>query len=244
MGSAVVPFGDGLRADLYYPLGPDGRPKPGKLPLVLWLHSYSYATGYSRYAAAPFDSLTRRGFAVLAFDQLGFGTRVLDARYFYEQYSKWSLMGKMVTDTRAAIDAVSALDVIDPSRIYVVGYGLGGKVGLLTAALDNRVKAIAALCGLDPLRSGYHRKGRRRYPSLLALARVDSTARIFYRRGIAAAVRLRPGFVADRSEAGTPHCSVSRPLRPGGRCEERGGTSQSYLSPARGRRAHWNWKRR
>ena len=94
VGSAVVPFGDGLRADLYYPLGAGGRPKPGKLPLVVWLHSYSYATGYSRYAAAPFDSLTARGFAVLAFDQLGFGTRVLDARYFYDQYPKWSLMGK------------------------------------------------------------------------------------------------------------------------------------------------------
>ena len=65
----------------------------------------------------------------------------------------------MVTDTRAAIDAVSALDVIDASRIYLVGYALGGKVGLLTAALDNRVKAIAALCGFDPLRLDTPEKG-------------------------------------------------------------------------------------
>jgi dienelactone hydrolase len=120
------------------------------LPVVVCLHAYSYATGYSRYAGPPFESLTRRGFAVLAFDQLAFGTRVLDARFFYDQYPKWSLIGKMVTDTRAAIDAVSALDVIDPSRIYLVGYGLGAKVGLLTAALDSRVKAVAATCGFDP----------------------------------------------------------------------------------------------
>ncbi len=159
MGWAPVPFGDGLRADLYFPAGADGRPKPGKLPVVVWLHSYSYATGYSRFAAAPFESLTSRGFAVLAFDQLGFGTRVLDARYFYEQYPKWSLMGKMVADTRAAIDAVSALDVIDPSRIYVVGYGLGAKVGLITAALGSPVRGVAALCGVDALRLDTPEKG-------------------------------------------------------------------------------------
>ena len=159
MESAVIPFGDGLRADLYYPLGADGQPKPGKWPLIVWLHSHSYATGYSRYAGPPFESLTKRGFAVLAFDQLGFGTRVLDARNFYDQYPKWSLMGKMVADTRAAIDAVSALDRTDPDRIYLVGYGLGAKVGLLAAALDSRVKATVAVCGFDPLRLDTADKG-------------------------------------------------------------------------------------
>ena len=87
--------------------------------MVVWLHPFSYATGYSRGNNAAFASLTRRGFAVLAFDQIGFGTRVRDAREFYRRYPKWSLMGKMVADTRAAIDAASALDMIDPERIYV-----------------------------------------------------------------------------------------------------------------------------
>ncbi len=159
MGSAVLPFGDGLRADLYYPLDADGRPKPGRWPVVVWLHAYSYATGYSRYAGPPFESLTKRGFAVLAFDQLGFGTRVLDARNFYERYLKWSLMGRMVADTRAAVDALSALENIDHERIFLIGYGLGAKVGLLEAALDNRVKAIAAVCGFDPLRLDTADKG-------------------------------------------------------------------------------------
>ena len=172
MGWAAIPFGDGLRADLYFPLGTDGRMKPGKLPVIVWLHSHSYATGYSRYAAPPFESLTRRGFAVLAFDQLGFGTRVLDARDFYEQYPQWSLMGKMVADTRAAIDAVSALDVIDADRIYAIGYGLGAKVGLLTAALDDRLKATAAVCGFDALRldsPGKGTEGIRHYSHLHGL---------------------------------------------------------------------------
>jgi dipeptidyl aminopeptidase/acylaminoacyl peptidase len=152
MGSVTMPFGDGLRADLYYPPDGDGQAKAGKWPVIVWLHPYSYATGYSRYVIPTFESLIKRGFAVLAFDQLGFGTRVLDARYFYHQYPQWSLMGRMVADTRGAIDAVAGLDVIDASRIYLVGYSLGGKVGLLTAALDTRVKAVASACGYDPLR--------------------------------------------------------------------------------------------
>jgi len=159
MGWAVLPFGDGLKGDLYYPLGADGKPKAGKWPVVVWLHGYAYHTGYSRYAAAPFRFLTQRGFAVLAFDQLGFGTRVLDAKDFYKKYPKWSLMGKMVADTRAAIDAAASLDVIDPTRIYVVGYSLGAKVGLLAAALDDRVKALGAVCGFDALRLESPEKG-------------------------------------------------------------------------------------
>jgi dienelactone hydrolase len=150
-GSTIIPYGDGLRADLYYPLGPDGKMKPGPLPVVIWLHAYSYATGYSRWVDAAFDSLTQKGFAILAFDQLGFGTRGPDVHEFYNQYPRWSLLGKMVTDTRGAIDALSALDSIDHSRIFLIGYALGGKVGLVTAALDDRVKAVASVCGFDPL---------------------------------------------------------------------------------------------
>ena len=99
-----------------------------------------------------FPSLVRRGFAVLAFDQIGFGSRVLDAREFYTRYPKWSLMGKMVSDTRAAIDSLTQVDKIDPQRIYLMGYSLGAKVGLLTAALDERVRGLAAVAGFDPLR--------------------------------------------------------------------------------------------
>jgi dienelactone hydrolase len=150
-GSAIVPYGDGLRADLYYPLGPDGKQKPGRLPVVIWLHAYAYAQGYSQWVHAAFDDLTRKGFAVLAFDQLAFGTRGPDFHDFYRQYPHWSLMGRMVCDTRGVIDALGDLDCIDPSRIYVMGYALGGKVGLVTAALDERVKAVASVCGFDPL---------------------------------------------------------------------------------------------
>jgi dienelactone hydrolase len=161
MGWAEIPFGDDLKADLFYP----GDKPGGKWPVVIWLHAYSYQNGWS--VASPWEStgadyrleqrpsipaLVKRGVAVLAFDQIGFGARVGNARDFYRRYPRWSLMGKMVADTRAAIDALAALDVVDASRISLMGYSLGAKVGILTAALDPRVHALAAVCGFDPLR--------------------------------------------------------------------------------------------
>jgi dienelactone hydrolase len=161
MASAPVPFGDDLKADLYYPDYEDlNNPIAGyRLPLVLWLHPFAYCTGYSLDMGPTLSSLVGRGFVVLAFDQIGFGTRVRSAREFYLRYPRWSLMGKMVTDTRAALDAAAALPAIDLERIYAVGYALGGKVGLLTAALDERIKAVAAISGFDPLRLDSQAKG-------------------------------------------------------------------------------------
>ena len=161
MGWAELPFGDDLKADLFYPADKPG----GKWPVVIWLHGYSYQNGWS--VASPWLStgsdyrleqrpsipaFVKRGFAVLSFDQIGFGTRVLDARDFYLRYPKWSLMGKMVADTRAAIDALAGLEAVDASRISLMGYSLGGKVGLLAMALDSRVHSLAAVSGFDPLR--------------------------------------------------------------------------------------------
>jgi pimeloyl-ACP methyl ester carboxylesterase len=159
MGAVGLAYGDDLKADFYFPIAADGSPLGGHWPVVVWMHPYSYPTGYSRDTHPFFASFTKRGFAVLAFDQIGFGTRVRDARYFYQRYPKWSLLGKMVTDTRAAVEAVAALEAVDHSRIYLVGYALGAKVGLVTAALDERVRGVAAVCGVDPLRLSMAEKG-------------------------------------------------------------------------------------
>ena len=165
MGLAAMPFGEGLSADLYYPLDDSGQRKPGKFPVVVWLHPYTYGGGWS--ARRPWEprsadyildqrpsfvSLVKRGFAVLAFDQIGFGSRIHHARRFYGRYPEWSLMGKMVADTRAAVASLKELEDIDSSRIYLLGYALGAKVGLFTAAFDESVRGVAAVCGVDALR--------------------------------------------------------------------------------------------
>ena len=153
-GYAPLPFGDDLKADFYYPEG-----TPGKWPVVIWLHPYSYSTGYSRNARNMVAALVKRGFAVAAFDQIGFGARVEHAREFYKRYPHWSLLGKMVSDTRALVDAVSALEQVDPSRVYLAGWALGAKVALFTAALDRRVAAAASVAGFTPLRTDTAEKG-------------------------------------------------------------------------------------
>jgi pimeloyl-ACP methyl ester carboxylesterase len=165
MKSYAVGFGDDLKADLYVP------PKiNGKLPVVIWLHPYAYPTGYSRYTEPTFRALTNMGYAVLAFDQIGFGTRILQARHFYDRYPRWSLLGKMVADTRAAIDAVAAIGELDASRIYLIGYSLGGKVALFTAALDNRVAGVIAASAFTPLRNpSVETEGLRHYSHLHGL---------------------------------------------------------------------------
>jgi dienelactone hydrolase len=172
MGTAVVPFGDGLAGQLFYPVDGSGKPKPGPWPAVVWLHPYAYSTGWSArgpwnvatadYLAdqrPSFPALVGRGFAVLAFDQIGFGTRLGEARRFYERYPGWSLLGRMVADTRDAVAALARVEEIDASRIAVLGYSLGAKVGLFAAAAEERIRAVAAVCGVEALRLDRPEKG-------------------------------------------------------------------------------------
>ncbi|MDX2151690.1 MAG: alpha/beta fold hydrolase [Bryobacteraceae bacterium] len=163
----AVPFGDDLKGDLYVPEKPPAR----KLPVVIWLHPYSHATGYSRWARPHIGPLVERGFAVFAFDQIGFGSRVEQARLFYERYPRWSLLGKMVADTRAAVDALAAMEELDASKIFLAGYSLGGKAAIWTAALEPRVKGIAVASAFAPLRSDApETEGLRHYTQLHGLA--------------------------------------------------------------------------
>jgi pimeloyl-ACP methyl ester carboxylesterase len=68
-------------------------------------------------------------------------------------------MGRMVEDARGAIDALQKDPLVDPQRIYLFGYALGGAVGLHTAALDARVKGVVAIAGFTPMRTDTADKG-------------------------------------------------------------------------------------
>jgi dienelactone hydrolase len=148
-----IRFGSGLTGDLYFPAG---TPEGAKLPTVIWLHGYSYPLGYMwvyRRDLHPVLALVKAGYAVLAFDQCGFGARQSEIGPFYDRYPKWSQLGRMVEDTRAAIDALEKETFVDPQRISLFGYTLGGMVALHTAALDARVKGVVAVSGFTPMRT-------------------------------------------------------------------------------------------
>jgi pimeloyl-ACP methyl ester carboxylesterase len=57
------------------------------------------------------------------------------------------------------VDAASALEMIDSERVFLAGYALGAKVGLFAAALDERVRGVAAVAGVEALRLHMPSKG-------------------------------------------------------------------------------------
>lgn len=162
-----IAFGDGVRGNLYY-----STAAKGPLPVVIWLHPYSSATGYcSAYEAVipwgrnpvqtPYHYIASRGFAVLAFDQVGFGQRLLEGRDFYRRHPHWSKLGCSVHDVQAAVDFLidgkgqvqNEMPSIDTKQIYLLGYSLGAMVALHSAALDNRIAGVACFSGFTPLRT-------------------------------------------------------------------------------------------
>jgi pimeloyl-ACP methyl ester carboxylesterase len=68
-------------------------------------------------------------------------------------------MGRMVEDARAAMDALQNDSLIDPKRMYMFGYSIGGTVGLYTAALDSRVAGVVSISGFTPMRTDTMERG-------------------------------------------------------------------------------------
>lgn len=184
-------MGDFLRGMLYYPVNAAGEKvvgANGQMPAVIFLHQYAYSTGFAfgydvRYQngnAKLFQALLDKGFAVLAIDLFGFGTRIEEAQHFYQRYPQWSKLGKMVTDVRYSVDALAGFDFIDHERIFLVGNTLGGNLALMSAALDDRIAGAAVLGAFSPWRAS-----NRQYESI----RVVSHAH---------ALLPRAGLYADR----------------------------------------------
>jgi pimeloyl-ACP methyl ester carboxylesterase len=107
----------------------------------------------------PILALTRAGYAVFAYDQAGFGSRIGEAGPFARRYPHWSQMGRMVEDVRGAIDALQKDSLVEAKRVYVFGYSVGGAAGLYAAALDDRVKGVVSIAGFTPMRTDVAGKG-------------------------------------------------------------------------------------
>lgn len=136
------------------------------IPVIIYLHPYAYAHG-SAYGYESFNSpnntklfqqFTDNGFAVLAIDMIGFGSRIEEGTDFYKRFPRWSQMGQMVEDVKSCVDAVSFFSFLNKDKIYIVGNTIGGATGLIATALDDRIKGIAAVAAFSPWRdkaSGY-----------------------------------------------------------------------------------------
>lgn len=151
-------FGDQLFGYLYYPLGKDEEMINKNLPVVIYLHEYSYAEGFSSsYHKSELNlliqSIVAKGFAVFTYDMIGFGNRLEEGTRFYHRYPHWSKMGKMVTDVKGAVDALTNFDFVNSDEIIVAGYSLGAMVGLHAASIDERIAGVVSVAGFTPMRT-------------------------------------------------------------------------------------------
>lgn len=154
-------FGDQLFGYLYYPRDKNGDLKNRHLPVVIYLHEYDYSKGFNSYHQIEpfFQAMVDEGFAVFAYDMLGFGNRIEEGTRFYNRYPHWSKLGKMVADVKGAVDALANFDFVDSSRVFVAGYSLGATVGLYATALDERIAGLVSVSGFTPMRLNTSDKG-------------------------------------------------------------------------------------
>ncbi len=159
-------FSNGLRldADLHLPDDTGLAPFPVIIP----------ASGYQglkiihpeRFARA----LTSRGYAVLAFDYRGFGASEGERGRLVPQ--EW------VEDIRAAVDRVANHPDLDPDRIALLGWGLGGGVVIAEAADDPRVRTVVACNAIaDGYRSTRNMHDEESWGSLLKRVEADRAHR-------------------------------------------------------------------
>ncbi len=154
-------FGDQLFGYLYYPRDEMGKLTSNNLPVVIYLHEYDYSKGFNSYHGIEslIQSIVDKGFAVFTYDMIGFGNRIEEGTRFYHRYPLWSKMGKMVTDVKGAVDAISNLDFVNSDKIIVAGYSLGASVALYAAETDERIAGVVSVAGFTPMRTNTPDRG-------------------------------------------------------------------------------------
>jgi len=142
-----------------YVLIPEGQKAPA--PAALCLHQ-TIAEGKRETVGLLQDThkayalhLVRRGYVCIAPDHLAAGERIppgldaYDTSAFYPRHPHWSAVGKAIWDARRAVDYLTTLPEVDPTRIGVIGNSLGGHGAFFAAAFDERLNACVSNCGVS-----------------------------------------------------------------------------------------------
>ncbi len=126
----VTFYSEGLRLDGDL-LSPE---RAGRRPAIVALSGYQGLKGIhpARFARA----LVPAGYVCLAFDYRGFGASEGPRGRLVPQ--------EQVEDARAAVSFLAAQPEVDPERIGLLGWALGGGVAIASAADDPLVRAVAA----------------------------------------------------------------------------------------------------
>ncbi len=155
-------FGAGMNGNIYF----DPEKQTYKAT-VIWLHPWNYSQGSNagygveRGTSPVYWHLAQEGYIVVAYDQYGFGDRLIDGVGFYDKYPHWSRLGRAVYDVQKVVDFLvdgkgmtkSDVPKTDPAKIYICGFSYGGMVGLYATALDKRIAGLAVFSGFTPMRT-------------------------------------------------------------------------------------------
>ena len=156
-----VAFDNRLSADVHYP--PVAQHPVAKKLSALGLGAFNTSAGYKPGPGTPGDLaqdvFPHAGFVTMVYDPIGTRDRHEERRDFYDKHPSWSLMGKMVQDARDALGGLASCPDVDPDRIFVVGYGMGGMAASFLIALDDRPAGAAIIAGFTPFRSDTDDRG-------------------------------------------------------------------------------------
>lgn len=160
-----------------YLLIPDTARTPAPIVYVHHRRTDNYAVGKSEAVGLAGDKdyavaleLVQRGYITFAPDALGFEDRrapesdgdKYDLAYNFHQLALRLLRGetllkKVIWDVSRGIDYLETRTEVDRRYIGFMGHGYGGKMALWAAALEPRIKAAVAHCGVMTYRENLRR---------------------------------------------------------------------------------------
>jgi dienelactone hydrolase len=136
----------------------------GRLPAVIVLHGTG---GRKEGMRATLDDLAKRGFLALAFDARYHGERVPGGAHGSQEYQDailraWRekdparqehpLYYDTVYDVWRTMDRLRERADVDPDRIGIIGFSMGGIEVLFAAATDPRLRAVVPAIGVQSFR--------------------------------------------------------------------------------------------
>ena len=142
-GETVLTLDGGISATLYMP------DNTAPMPAVLMLHGFASSKDevgnmYAREARA----LAEKGIASLRIDFAGFGKSEGDS-------GNTTIDGQL-DNAKMALDALRKTDGVDPDRIGVLGFSLGGGVATLLAAGDTKgIKSLVTWSSVGDLQNDF-----------------------------------------------------------------------------------------
>jgi dienelactone hydrolase len=196
-----APDGDSIPAFL---LVPKRLQRPAPAVVIHHQHNGERHFGKSEVCGLTGDplqafgpALAERGIIVLAPDSICFEDRRQQATGTAPHVDDWlrhynemsyrlirgdTLMRKVLEDAEAAVSVLVGLDMVDPSRIGILGHSYGGNTAMFQAALDERVKyacTSGAVCSFrDKMQRGIGIEMAEVLPGVIDRLDVDELLRL------------------------------------------------------------------